>query len=338
MSNQRWRVALGVLARLAILILFLPYFSAAALAFIFFFAFLGARDRYILLPRKKKKILQVATGFGLILFVGLFVSSAQTVIGGLSKLLDPNFLQEFKDKAAELTAPYSRWIHDSLGDLLNPVGGSQAVQRKISQSLSGALDAFFSLILKWVSEIPGQTLQIVFFIYLLIFLTHRYRRGKLQTLVPFDLPEFAPKIFQMAKASGFNAVVATVLTAFAQASILSIGAVTVGIPSWPIVFFFAFFSAMLPVVGILPVSIVTIVYIASQSGAGAAIILTLFAVTASVADNLIRPYLISNKENSLSPMMSFFALLGGLFIFGFPGLFIGPFLILFSGSLLELDS
>jgi predicted PurR-regulated permease PerM len=43
----------------------------------------------------------------------------------------------------------------------------------------------------------------------------------------------------------------------------------------------------------------------------------------SVSDNIIRPWVLSDRMN-MSPLVIFFAFLGGVQVFGFWGIFLGP--------------
>jgi len=46
----------------------------------------------------------------------------------------------------------------------------------------------------------------------------------------------------------------------------------------------------------------------------------------SLADNIIRPWILSGRVN-LSPLVLFFALLGGVEVFGPLGIFLGPLIV-----------
>ena len=53
------------------------------------------------------------------------------------------------------------------------------------------------------------------------------------------------------------------------------------------------------------------------------------------SDNLVRPFIVSGRSN-LNGFLIFFALLGGLQVFGFAGLFVGPLLITLTATALNL--
>ena len=57
----------------------------------------------------------------------------------------------------------------------------------------------------------------------------------------------------------------------------------------------------------------------------------------SVSDNIVRPILMSESDSDfkINPLLSFFGLIGGVYILGFPGLFIAPFIIVLSSQVLR---
>jgi predicted PurR-regulated permease PerM len=65
------------------------------------------------------------------------------------------------------------------------------------------------------------------------------------------------------------------------------------------------------------------------------ILLAWGAGVVSMADNVIRPLLISDKMR-FHPLYVFFALLGGVQTFGVAGLFVGPAVLALATSLLSL--
>jgi predicted PurR-regulated permease PerM len=69
------------------------------------------------------------------------------------------------------------------------------------------------------------------------------------------------------------------------------------------------------------------VYLAASGSAGAAIFLSVWGITViSSVDNLIRPLVIGERAK-LSALLLFFAILGGLSVYGFLGLLLGPVLV-----------
>ncbi len=186
--------------------------------------------------------------------------------------------------------------------------------------------------IKLLSEIPYSLIQFFFFIFFFFFLIRKFNSKNLFGGLLFLKKNSRTLQFLIttARSSGYNTMVSMVLTAFAQSSLLTIGTLIIGMNAWPIVFVAALFSAMIPLVGLLPVSIICVIYAESELGIQKAVIMLCFSLAASVADNILRTFLISGNDTSLNPVLCFFAIVGSLLTFGFSGLFIGPFILVFA--------
>jgi predicted PurR-regulated permease PerM len=79
----------------------------------------------------------------------------------------------------------------------------------------------------------------------------------------------------------------------------------------------------------------TIVKIASGDIAGGIIFFAVSAIFISGADNILRPYFLKDRIQ-LHPLIIFFAILGGLAVFGFNGLILGPTLVILFLTVLDL--
>jgi predicted PurR-regulated permease PerM len=67
----------------------------------------------------------------------------------------------------------------------------------------------------------------------------------------------------------------------------------------------------------------------------AVILLIVGALGISMADNILRPLLLSGRT-SVSGLVIFLGLLGGVAAFGFIGLVLGPIILVITGSLLRI--
>ena len=96
------------------------------------------------------------------------------------------------------------------------------------------------------------------------------------------------------------------------------------------------FCSLLPIVGSalvwLPAGIALL--LSGEVGRGIAmLVIGFFGI--GMADNILRPLLLSGRT-SISGLVIFFGLLGGVAAFGFVGLVIGPIVLVITGRLLEL--
>lgn len=128
----------------------------------------------------------------------------------------------------------------------------------------------------------------------------------------------------------------TFLTALVQGAVLGIGFALLNLPSPLFWSFVTAFFALIPLLGTafvwLPAGIILLVSGAYIKG----ILLLLWgALLVSTVDNLIRPYLMHGKTK-LPTIIIFFAVLGGLQVFGAMGIIIAPMITVFLLTLLEM--
>ena len=122
----------------------------------------------------------------------------------------------------------------------------------------------------------------------------------------------------------YSTMVSSVIIALTQAVIVSVGALICDAGDFTVVFVITFFCAFIPVIGAGPVAFALAGYKVILGDYGQAIGLGVVSVIAGTSDNLLRPFLVSNSEEDLHPVVSLLAILGALIIFGMPGLFLGP--------------
>jgi predicted PurR-regulated permease PerM len=122
-------------------------------------------------------------------------------------------------------------------------------------------------------------------------------------------------------------VFGTVVTSLLQGACVSIGFMLVGLPS-PVVF-----GVLSAVLSVLPVGGTAFVWgpavlwlFASGHVGGAIFLLVWGLLVVALADNLLRPMLISGRTE-VPTLAVFIGVLGGLAAFGLVGMFLGPLVI-----------
>lgn len=112
------------------------------------------------------------------------------------------------------------------------------------------------------------------------------------------------------------------LTGFLQATLVGIGAAITGFPAF-VSFLVAFILSLIPVLGAASVPVFLAIISYANGSSGSAVILLVTALIAGTSDNILRAWLFSKASNS-NPVVSLLALLGGISLFGFAGLFLAP--------------
>ncbi len=130
-------------------------------------------------------------------------------------------------------------------------------------------------------------------------------------------------------------VLGTLVTALVQGSLLGIGFAIAGLPS-PLVFgAVGAVASLIPIVGTALVWVPAVITLVAQGHTGWAIFLGLWSIIlVAGSDNVVRPLIISGSS-SASTLLVFVGLLGGLSVFGFAGIFMGPLVLTLVATLLQ---
>ena len=130
-------------------------------------------------------------------------------------------------------------------------------------------------------------------------------------------------------------VLGTSITALVQGTLLGIGFAIAGLPS-PLVFgVLGAVASLIPVVGTALVWVPAVLTLFAQGQTGWAIFLLLWSIVlVGGSDNVVRPLIISGNSGA-STLLVFIGILGGVGVFGFAGIFMGPLVLTLAQTLLE---
>jgi len=113
----------------------------------------------------------------------------------------------------------------------------------------------------------------------------------------------------------------------AQGLLTGTGLAILGVRSALLLGMAAAFCSLIPLVGTMLVWLPTAIYLMAMGHLWKGIILILWgALVVGLVDNIVRPLILSGKVE-LHPVILLFALLGGVQVFGFIGIFIGPLVV-----------
>lgn len=130
-------------------------------------------------------------------------------------------------------------------------------------------------------------------------------------------------------------VLGTLVTALVQGTLLGIGFTIAGLPS-PLVFGgLGAVASLIPIVGTALIWVPAVITLVAQGSMGWALFLGLWSVIlVAGSDNVVRPLIISGSSNA-STLLVFMGLLGGVSVFGFAGIFMGPLVLTLVAALLR---
>jgi predicted PurR-regulated permease PerM len=227
------------------------------------------------------------------------------------------------DWAAQLAAQpwFGRWVA-KLGRVL-PVDASEL--------LSTAADAVKLAGVKlgemlgvFLGKVPGVLLAIAVVIVSLYFFLADGRRfvrfvRSHSVFEPRDTEELMERLAVMSR----TVILASVLAGLVQALIMFIGMLSVGFSNAGLLAFIVFVSSFIPLVGSSPVTLIVAFVGWMQLGGNAGVVLLVSSLLTSLADNVVRPWVLKGGAD-LHPLMGFVAAFGGLQLLGLSGLFLGP--------------
>ncbi len=132
-------------------------------------------------------------------------------------------------------------------------------------------------------------------------------------------------------------VLATLLSAAAQALLASAGYFAAGLESIMLLTFLTGLFAMVPFVGAAAVWLPCSLWLFLVEGRpmAAGVLAAYGALVVSMADNVIKPYVLHGQSN-MHPLMALLSVLGGVQALGPIGIFVGPMIVAFLQALLNI--
>ncbi|MBV2206851.1 MAG: AI-2E family transporter [Proteobacteria bacterium] len=171
-----------------------------------------------------------------------------------------------------------------------------------------------------------QLLLVIFFLFF-IFRDAAVYADALRTASRKLGGELGERMLQLARGTVMGVMIGIVGTAAAQALVAMIGFLIAGVPGALMLTFATFIFSMVPVIGPTLIWAGAAAWLYSQGDSGWAIFMVLWGVLAiSSVDNFVKPILIS-RTSSLPILLIVVGVFGGVLVFGFIGLFLGPTLL-----------
>lgn len=208
-----------------------------------------------------------------------------------------------------------------------------SVFKKIYNSIGGFILASFT---DFFTHLPDFV--VAFFIALLTMFFGLVDYKKVHDTVKkySFLPEkSSEKLIDNIAISCRSVIVSNVVTGAIQALAVATGAHFTDTGNFFVVGFVTFVSSFIPVIGAAPVSFGLGAYALISGNTTAGIIMMVVGTVTGIADNFIRPLMLSGNTE-VHPLWSLLGILGGIILFGLPGLFIGPLILAVASSCLPI--
>jgi len=249
-------------------------------------------------------------------------------------------------------------LGDSLHEAFSDQGGAAGRAAAAFTSLTRRLGLGDDAIRAWASQHAGElargagqyTLSIAatltgaivsfFFMVFAMFLLLRDGAGmvaRIPDLLPIERAQ-TEALFLRIRTVVYGSVYGILVIAAIQGALCAGMFKVLGIPSAALWGMVTMFASVLPLVGTAAVWIPGALYLALEGQWTQSIVLAIWgAAVVSSVDNVLRPRLVGDRVG-LSELATFFALLGGLRVFGVLGIVLGPVIFATAGALIGILS
>lgn len=231
-------------------------------------------------------------------------------------------------------------------NLLNVTEAEQFILEYTGQEVSldqistNFISSFSDITFGGVSELFSVVTHLSIGIFFMVFLLFYFLKdgGKLiewtkgVTPMPRDLQEM---LYRRVEKTTWAVVKGHVLVAVIQGLVAGAGLVVTGIPNWGFWTFLMVILAFIPIIGTVFVWGPASIYLFLTARPSAAILLAIYGfLIVNLVDNFLRP-LIVDRGADLHPAVILVGVIGGIYVFGIAGLFVGPIVIgVFKSSLI----
>lgn len=234
-------------------------------------------------------------------------------------LANPTTVQEGSDTQAE-AGPARAPPTFSFGDLFRIEKLQQVALWAVSSVVNGLRDQLLPLLANVGSLVFNFFIMLFVMFYFLREGTHVLNFLMRVSPLPDD---YERSLIERARVIVRSAVVGTGLTAISQGILGMIAFAVVGIP-WFFYGILMMITSLVPLIGTALVWVPCVVYLLIVGATGKAIGLALWcAIVVGSADNFLRPFFMKG-DTGLSSGLLFFAIIGGVQVFGFMGVVYGP--------------
>jgi predicted PurR-regulated permease PerM len=203
---------------------------------------------------------------------------------------------------------------DARAELMDRLKGLSAVLVSRGWKIVGGLGSFI------------LNSAIMLFTLFFLFREGRAVRRRIAALLPLN-SEQVERLFGGIENTIFGTVYGGLIVAAVQGALVAIALWVLGVDSplfWGVV---AAVFALIPLVGTAVVWIPAAIYlVATGSWVKGLVLVAWGALVVGTVDNILRPILIRGRV-PMHPLLIFFSVFGGVSVFGFLGLFIGPVIL-----------
>lgn len=311
---------------LAFAIMFLPFITPILFAILFAFALEPIVSRY---SSKQKNRYRSSLGLIFSLFLLITLPLGFVVYRLIIKF------QEISHSGIQNTILFKSLglVFEKLSLQLNSIPQIAQMQDTTNSGFSSLTNKIGTWLLsttaEMISYLPSMILDFFIFTLALYFFLNESKNLK-SLFLKLDLlsqDEFN-YIVKAIQKNCYNNLVSTVAIGAIQALTVATSAWFCGYDEFFMVFVLTFICSLLPIVGAAPIAVLLAILSFIEGRFASGIALSIAAVIAGSVDNILKPLLMnsSSSEDNSHPVIALLALIGGVIIYGAPGLLLGPLL------------
>jgi len=224
----------------------------------------------------------------------------------------------------------SDWVVQQLarlGGLLARVG-LESSPENLKAALVARAEAGGNRLAEALGGLASATPQLVIGSFLFVVGLYFFLRDgrllvrRLAALLPFSAPDI-DALFTSVHASVKGAVLGSAVTGAVQAGLCILMMSILGVPGpfvWGTV---AFVLSFIPLFGTAPVTAGATLYLFATGHPVSGTVMGVAGILIGLSDNIVRPWA-QGSQDSMHPLVALLAIFGGLEVFGFAGVFVGP--------------
>ncbi|MCF8044569.1 MAG: AI-2E family transporter [Desulfarculaceae bacterium] len=268
--------------------------------------------------------------FPVLLIGAILIKQGISSFAAISAWIEAGNMDPYMAKAMELTGKYLPAVKERINPESLDIG-------KISLNFTRQVGTFLINSGKDIAgNISDLVIQLFFMLFTFFFFIwdEKTITNRILHLVPLSSTQ-ETEILDRIKAVTKSAVLGTFLTAMVQGALGGIAFAVAGLP----VFFWGImmaFASLIPVAGVALIWVPACFFLFVSGKTGAAIFMAAWcAIVVSLSDNLVRPLFMQGSAG-MGTFLIFFAIIGGLKLFGLTGLVYGPLLFGITAVLLYI--
>jgi predicted PurR-regulated permease PerM len=329
--SKSFLITLLVLVHVACFLVFKPYLPEILIAAVLVSIFYGLYEKLVRFLRGKRNIAAGIMCFFLVLviitpIVNLIIYSGQQSVKAYQSTVQ--FLNENELETV---------LQDSYLSQFNVFGLDSA---SIEQFVTDTLKKSSNWLVDGATTLIAETTKFIFSLFMIIltmfffFVDGKNMLNKLMYWSPLK-NSYDLEIFKKFRSVSYTVFVSTFVTATAQGIIGAIGFIIIGLPAFFAGILMGFLS-LLPYIGSAFIYVPVGVYLLLVGQVWKGIFLLAWgSIIIGNTDNILRGYMIKGKAQ-VNPIFIIFSILGGITLFGFWGVILGPLIISIAVTVLHI--